>query len=67
MYDFKMLPELGWAVVTGLAVVLGEALITFDESVFTDPRAYGVALMGSAARAVGASVLNTLRRQRGTA
>jgi hypothetical protein len=61
-YQFKALPELGWAVLIGLVVVLGEALLTFDESVFSDPRAWGVALITGAARSVGASVLNTLRK-----
>lgn len=62
MYEIKPLPELGWAVLIGLVVVLGEALLTFDESVFSDPRAWGVALLSGAARSVGASILNTLRR-----
>ena len=61
-YTFKLLPEMGWAVLTGLIIVVAEALLTFDETVFTAPRAWGVALLAAASRSVGASVLNAIRK-----
>lgn len=62
-YEIKLGAELGWAVGTALVVVLAEALLTFDaESVMSDPRAWGVALVTSAFRSAGAVVLNSLRK-----
>ena len=60
-YTYKMLPELGWAVLIGIVVVVAEALLVFDETVFTEWESWAVALAAAVARSVGASLLNVFR------
>lgn len=63
LYNFRILPELGWAVLTGVLIALAEAAVAFDESVFAgDPTAWTVALVGTLVRAVGGALLAALTR-----
>ncbi len=62
-YNFRILPELGWAVLTGVVIALAEAAVAFDESVFAgDPAAWVVALAGTLVRAVGGALLAAITR-----
>ena len=62
-YNYRILPELGWAVATGVGIALAEAAFAFDESVFAgDPSAWVTALAGTLIRAVGAAALTALTR-----
>lgn len=61
-YNFKLLPELAWALFVGLLVAVGVELVAFDPGVaLADPAAWVIVLLGSAARAVGAALLAVLR------
>jgi hypothetical protein len=63
MYTFKIVPELLWALGTGIAIALFEAAVDFDESVFAaDPVAFGVAIVGMVVRAAGAAGLTVLTK-----
>ena len=62
-YNFRILPELGWAVLTGLLIALAEAAMNFDESVFAgDPAAFMVALIGTAVRAIGGAAITVITK-----
>lgn len=60
-YDFKVLPEIGWAIFVGILVALGTELATFNATVLDDPTPWIAALIGGMARAVGAAILSVLR------
>lgn len=62
-YNFRIAPELGWALVTGVIIALLEAALEFDESVFVgDPVAWAVALAGTVVRAIGGAGLTVLTK-----
>lgn len=62
-YNFRILPELGWAVLTGALIALAEAAMEFDESVFAgDPGAWVAAIIGTLVRAVGGAVLTAITK-----
>lgn len=62
-YQFKLGPEVLWAVGTALVVVLAEALVTFDaQEVLTDPKTWAVGLVTSTFRSIGAALINGMRR-----
>ena len=62
-YNFRIVPELFWAVATGVLIAAAEAAISFDESVFAgDPSAWTAALVGTLVRAVGGSILTVLTK-----
>jgi len=62
-YNFRIVPELGWAVLTGLLIALAEAAMSFDESVFAgDPGAWVAALIGTAVRAVGGAAITVVTK-----
>ena len=57
-YNFRIAPEIGWAILTGVIIALAEAAVAFDESVFAgDPGAWAAALAGTVVRAIGGAVL----------
>lgn len=57
-YNFRIAPEIGWAIATGAIIALAEAAVAFDESVFAgDPGAWAAALAGTLVRAIGGAVL----------
>lgn len=60
-YDFKILPEIAWAIFVGLLVAFGTELATFNADVLDDPRLWIASLVGGMARAVGAAILSVLR------
>lgn len=63
MYNFKLIPELLWAVGIGVTIALAEAAFGFDESVFAgDPDAFWRMLIGSAVRAMGGAGLTVLTK-----
>lgn len=62
-YNFRILPELGWAVLTGAIIALAEAAMDFDESVFAgDPVAWTVAIVGTLVRAIGGAALTAITK-----
>ena len=61
MYNFKWLPELGWAVAFAVATYAAQVLADFDPEVARDWQTYAVAIGAGAVRVVGATVLNQLR------
>jgi hypothetical protein len=62
-YNWRIWPEIGWAVLTAVMIVLAEAALAFDESVFAgDPVAWVTALVGAGVRAIGGAVLAVLTR-----
>lgn len=62
-YNFRIVPEIIWALATGVAIALAEAAVAFDESVFSgDPTAWTVTLVGTIIRAGGAALLTALTK-----
>ena len=62
-YNFRIVPEIIWAIVTALVIVVGEALLAFDEGKFmADPGAWFVVLGGALARAAGGALLTALTK-----
>lgn len=62
-YNFRIVPEIAWALATGVAIALAEAAMDFDESVFAgDPVAFWTALVGTIVRAAGGALLTALTK-----
>lgn len=62
-YNFRIVPEIAWAVATGAIIAIAEAAVAFDESVFAgDPGAWAVALAGTLVRAVGGALLTAITK-----
>ena len=61
-YNFRILPELGFAIFVAICVAAAEALIAFDVSVFADPLAWAGILVAAIARGVGGAVLTVLTK-----
>ena len=61
-YRFKALPELGWAVLIAVSLVVLPALVTLDPSAVTDWRVWLVALGGASVRAAAGAALDWFRR-----
>lgn len=62
-YNFRIIPEIGWAVAIAVAIALAEAFVGFDETIFTgDPGAWTRLLIGSLVRAIGGAVLTVLTK-----
>lgn len=61
-YRFKPLPELGWAVLTAVLLVLLPALVALDPEKITDWRTWAVALGGAVLRAAAGAALDYVRR-----
>lgn len=61
-YNFRILPELGFAIFVAVMIALAEALIAFDDSVFADPLAWVALLVGAFARAIGGALLTVLTK-----
>lgn len=63
-YEIKWGPEIAWAAGTAAAVVVFEALVTFDAAeVLSDPKTWSVGILTACVRTVAASVLNAARRR----
>ena len=63
-YDFKALPELGWAALIGAGIFVVEMLTKFDlEAVMTDPWTWVIALVGGSVRAGAAALLIAIRKR----
>lgn len=57
-YDFKLVQELAWIAATAAVIAIGGELATFSpEPLLADPMAWGLALLGGAARAAVAAVI----------
>jgi hypothetical protein len=56
-YTFKRWPEFAWAVGMAVAVVLAQAMLTFDPTTIVDWRAWAVGIAGASVRAAGGAVL----------
>lgn len=64
MYEFKRLPELGWAILTAIAVEAGQILINTDFNAVTDWRTWIVSvLFAGLVRAVFAGAMNWRRQK----
>lgn len=61
-YDFKRLPELGWAVGIAIALVLFQVLVDFDPETVENWKTWAVAVGAAGTRAAGAAGLNWLRQ-----
>jgi hypothetical protein len=64
-YDFKMLPELGWAVFIAVVVQVGFALLDITET--TDLRGWAMTLAAASARAAGGAIVTFITRSRASA
>ena len=62
MYNFKILEEIGWAILTGVVIFAFQVLSDFDPSTITDWQTWGVAAAGGAIRAGAAAGLIALTR-----
>lgn len=51
MYDFRVKPELTWAVVVAVATVVGEALIALDPATIADWQTWALGVLTGSARA----------------
>ena len=56
-YDFKVLPEVGWAVLVAVVVFAAQVLIEFDPEVIDDWETWAKALGAGAVRAAAGAVL----------
>lgn len=62
-YDFKLIQELAWVGITAAVIAIGGELVTFSpEPLLADPLAWGLALLGGAARAGVAAVVAQLSK-----
>jgi hypothetical protein len=61
-YTFRPLQELYWALLTGVGIVLFQALLTLEPEQVTDWQTWAVALGGALVRAVGGAGIDYLRR-----
>ncbi len=61
MYDFKMIPEIGWAIAISVAIAGATILVDLEPETITNWQTWGVGAAGALVRAVGAAVLTVLR------
>lgn len=61
MYDFKIIPEIGWAVAYAVAIAGATILVDFEPEAITNWQTWGIGVAGALTRAVGAAVLTVLR------
>lgn len=62
-YNFRIIPEIAWAIGIAVVIALAEAAMDFDGSVFSgDPGAWAGLLVGSLIRAAGGAALTVLTK-----
>lgn len=61
-YEFKTVPELGWAVLVAVVAVAAQLVNTADpQAVLTDPRTFLVALGAAMVRAALGALLDAMK------
>ena len=61
-YDFKVLPELGWALAIGAAIALFEIFVVFEPEAITDWETWGISGVGAVLRSAAIAGLAVVRR-----
>lgn len=61
-YRFKPLQELYWGLLTGVGIVLFQALLTLEPEKVSDWRAWAVGLGGALVRVIGGAGIDYVRR-----
>lgn len=61
-YNFRIFPELGFAIFVAVLIALGELLLGLDETIWNDAAAWGRLAVGALARAIGGAILTVLTK-----